>query len=428
MIKKRGWLILACLISLFDFARGQSDGSLVLRTCQDWALAQVPIKGQRSLLEQAAQLKIEELDAQRLPSIYWRAKGTLQSETISLPFVIPGQEEAFSVPLANAQTTLEVQYRIYDGGLTEASQNLEQAKLAKDLQSVEVALYPVKEQVQKVYFGILLLEAQAKVLENTLADLAQRRQNLEAAAQHGVVLPINIRKLEVEAIKLTKKKAELSGERKSLLALLGDLIGRPLSEEVELEVPAVDLVPFNQTSQRPELALLDRQKQILLEQSKLVELKNRPQLSAFLQAGVGYANPLNFFDTDVSPFAIGGLNFQWKIWDGKQVQKRKDWLSIQSQLIENQKENFHYQQNLLDRQYRERAQKLQVIIEQDRQHIRLQNEIIAQVNAQLAQGVITATEYITELNQQTNAQLELALHELQLQEIQVQYLTQKGIW
>ena len=428
MIKKREWLLLACLINLWGFSRGQSDAPITMRACQEWATAQVPLNGQRNLLEQATQLKMQELDAQRLPSIYWRAQGTLQSETVGLPFVLPGQDEAFSVPLANAQTSLEAQYRIYDGGLTDAQQKLEKAKLAKELQAVEVNLYPVKEQVQKVYFGILLLEAQVRVLDNTLADLAQREQNLEAAAEHGVVLPINIRKLEVETIKLTKKKTEMLGERRSLLALLGDLIGRPLSDEVVLAVPSVQLVEFKESSQRPELKLLDQQKQILLEQSKLVEIQNKPQLSAFLQAGVGYANPLNFFDTDVSPFAIGGLNFQWKIWDGKQVQKRKDWLSIQSQLVENQKENLFYQQHLLDRQYQERAEKLRRIIEQDRQHIQLQTEIIAQVNAQLTQGTITATEYITELNQQTNAQLELALHELQLQEVQVQYLTQKGIW
>lgn len=428
MVKKRIWLSWACLIGLLGYIRSQTDDIINLRSCQERAVAEVPIVGQRGLLEQAFQLKIAELEAQRLPSIYWRAKGTLQSETVGLPFVLPGQDEAFSVPHANAQTTLEAQYRIYDGGLTDAQQKLERANLAKDLQAVEVNLYPIKEQVQKVYFGILLLEAQVKVLDNTLVDLSQRAQNLRAAAEHGVVLPINIRKLEVETIKLTKKKTELLGERKSLLALLGDLMGQPLSDEVILEVPSVESVAFKESSQRPELKLLDQQKQILLEQSKLVEVQNKPQLSAFLQAGVGYPNPLNFFDTDLSPFAIGGINFQWKIWDGKQVKKRKDWLSIQSQLVENQKETFNYQQNLLDRQYQQKAEKLRTIILQDRQHIQLQDEIIAQVNAQLTQGVITATEYITELNQQTDAQLELALHELQLQEIQVQYLTQKGIW
>lgn len=420
--------MLSCLISFLGPMHSQSDTSLSLRACQELAIAQVPINNKKELLAQATQVRADELDAQRMPSIYWKAKGTIQSETVSLPFVLPGQDEAFSVPRVNGQTTLEAQYRIYDGGLIDATQRMEYALLAKEVQSIDVALHPVKEQVQKVYFGILLLEAQIKVLDNALGDLTQREENLTAAAEHGVVLPINIKKLQVEAVKLTKKRVELSGERKSLLVLLEDLTGQVFSKEVILQLPEVNLEAFNTASQRPELSLLDRQQQILLEQSKLVEVQNKPQVSAFLQAGLGYANPLNFFDTDLSPFAIGGLNFQWKIWDGKQVQKRKDWLSIQSQLVENQRENFMYQQGLLDRQYEERAQKLSRILEQDRQHIALQNDIIQQVNAQLVQGTITATEYITELNQQTNAQLELALHELQLQEIQIQYLTQKGIW
>jgi len=420
--------MLSCLIGFLGPMHSQSDRSLSLRACQELAIAQVPINSKKGLLEEAAQIKTDGLNAQRLPTIYWKAKGTVQSETVSLPFVLPGQDEAFSVPRINGQTTLDAQYLIYDGGMIDATQRLEYALLAKDVQAIQVALHPVKEQVQKVFFGILLLEAQTKVLDNALADLAQREQNLTAAAEHGVILPINIKKLQVEAVKLNKKRVELNGERNSLLVLLEDLTGQAFPKEVVLQIPEVDLEEFNRASQRPELSLLDRQQQILLEQGKLVEVQNKPQVSAFLQAGLGYANPLNFFDTNLSPFAIAGINFQWKIWDGKQVQKRKDWLSIQSQLVENQRENFMYQQSLLDRQYQERAEKISRILEQDRQHIALQNDIIQQVNAQLSQGTITATEYITELNQHTNAQLELALHELQLQEIQIQYLTQKGIW
>lgn len=402
--------------------------SLQLLECQDLALARYPLQKQKPLLREATQLKIEQLDAQRMPTLDWNAKATYQSETVSLPFTLPGQDESFTVPKFNGQTSLNVNYLLYDGGLLAANKGLQQVVLEKNLQALDVALFPIKEQVQQLYFGILLLRAQDEVLANTLVDLRQRQGNLTAAAKHGVVLAINISKLEVETVKLAKRRLDLKGQQESLLALLGDLIGQSLSVDTPLEAPVLKEVAFTEDSRRPELLLFNQQKALLLEESKLLDIKKKPKVGAFLQAGVGYANPLNFFDTNLSPFAIGGVSFHWNIWDWKQSQKQKDWLSIQSQLIETQAETFQFQQNLLDQQYQKRADAINALMVQDRQLIALQGEILQQVNAQLVQGIITSTEYISELNTQVTVQLELALHELQLKELKVAYLTKKGIW
>lgn len=422
-------LLMTCtLSSLMLTLVAQTDPGLQLSECQDLAIARYPLQKQKPLLREATQLKIEQLDAQRMPTIDWNARATYQSETVSLPFTLPGQEDAFTVPKLNGQSSLNASYLLYDGGLSVASKDLQQLVLEKDLQTLEVALFPIKEQVQQLYFGILLARAQDEVLANTLADLRQRQANLTAAAKHGVVLSINISKLEVEMVKLAKRRLDIQGHEESLLALLGDWIGQPLSVETPLTTPTLTEVTFTEASRRPELSLFQQQKALVLEESKLLEIKRKPKVSAFVQAGVGYANPLNFFDTNLSPFAIGGVNFHWNIWDGKQSQKQKDWLSVQSQLIETQAETFQFQQDLLDQQYQKKADAINALMIQDRQLIALQGEILQQVNAQLTQGVITSTEYISELNTQVNAQLELALHELQLKELKVQYLIKKGIW
>lgn len=422
-------LLMTCILSSVTLTLvAQTEPGLQLSECQDLAIARYPLQKQKPLLREATQLKIEQLDAQRMPTIDWNARATYQSETVSLPFTLPGQEDAFTVPKFNGQSSLNANYLLYDGGLLAANKDLQQLVLEKDLHALEVALFPIKEQVQQLYFGILLRRAQDEVLANTLADLQQRQANLTAAAKHGVVLAINISKLEVEMVKLAKRRLDVQGQEESLLALLGDMIGQPLSVETPLATPSLSEVTFSEDSRRPELHLFDQQKGLLLAESKRLDIKRKPKVSAFIQAGVGYANPLNFFDTNLSPFAIGGVSFHWNIWDGKQSQKQKDWLSVQSQLIETQAETFQFQQDLLDQQYQKKADAINALMIQDRQLITLQEEILQQVNAQLTQGIITSTEYISELNTQVNAQLELALHELQLKELKVQYLIKKGIW
>lgn len=422
-------LLMTCILSSLMLALvAQTGPGLQLSECQDLAIARYPLQKQKPLLREATQLKIEQLDAQRMPTIDWNARATYQSETVSLPFTLPGQEDAFTVPKFNGQSSLDASYLLYDGGLLAANKDLQQLVLEKDLHALDVALFPIKEQVQQLYFGILLRRAQDEVLANTLADLQQRQANLTAAAKHGVVLAINISKLEVEMVKLAKRRLDVQGQEESLLALLGDWIGQPLSVETALATPTLTEVTFGEDSRRPELGLFDQQKALLLAESKLLDIKRTPKVSAFVQAGVGYANPLNFFDTNLSPFAIGGVSFHWNIWDGKQSQKQKDWLSVQSQLIETQAETFQFQQELLDQQYQKKADAINALMIQDRQLIALQGEILQQVNAQLTQGIITSTEYISELNTQVSAQLELALHELQLKELKVQYLIKKGIW
>ncbi|MEZ5040744.1 MAG: TolC family protein [Saprospiraceae bacterium] len=428
MVAKRSLLIIFGYLLAFVLPmRGQSSATLELADCQQLALSRYPLQQQKPLLEQAHRLKLAQLDAQRMPSIFWKAKTTYQSETVSLPFVLPGQDAAFKVPKFNGQTTLEGNYVLYDGGAINANQALQAAMLAKDLQAVEVSLYPVKEQVQQLYFGVLLLRTQDQVLANSIGDLQQRLANLAALEKHGVGLPLNSHKLEVQVLTLEKRRADLQGQEESLLALLGDLMGQTLTAETILAPPSIPAVTFDEGSQRPELSLFSKQKQVILEQSKLIDIQQKPKVSAFLQAGVGYANPLNFFDDNLSPFAIGGIQFQWNIWDGKQGQKQKDWLLVQSQLVDNQAATFEYQQRLLDQQYLKEAQKIATLMVRDKEVIQLQETILQQVNAQLAQGIITSTEYVSELNTQINAKLELALHELQLQQLKVTYLTKKGV-
>lgn len=405
----------------------QQPAVLSLEECQRLVRDYYPALQRLGLNDQVSRLRLEQWDAQRLPSVSWNGKATYQSEAVRVPFQVPGREP-IEQPRFNGQTTLEVNYLVYDGGLSEANKQLEKAQLAATQQSVEVELSQLKERVNRLYFGILLVRAQDSILANTQSDLEARLRTLEAGERHGVVLPSEVSKLRVEILRLGSRREELTGQERSLLASLGAFIHQDLSVGTRLSIPKLPPVGFSEDARRPELALFDRQQQQILAAAPLIEARQRPKVNAFFQGGVGYANPLNFFDTDLSPFAVAGVQFRWNFWDWGQARRDREILTVQSQVIENQRETFLYNLALIDGQYAEEARKTATLIEQDRAIAALQEEIIAQTGAQLEHGVITATEYLTQINAGIQAQLNLRLHELQLAQLKTDYLTQKGIW
>ena len=62
-----------------------------------------------------------------------------------------------------------------------------------------------------------------------------------------------------------------------------------------------------------------------MENSKVLDAKRKPKLFAYGQAGLGYPNPLNFLDSDLAPYALGGLTFIWPLTSGKSTHYQKPY-------------------------------------------------------------------------------------------------------
>jgi len=119
--------------------------------------------------------------------------------------------------------------------------------------------------------------------------------------------------------------------------------------------------------------------------------------------------------------------FNWTFIDWKQSERDRQLLSLQSQLIDNQRAAFEHQIRTSDGQQRKTIATLESSMERDRQIIQLHQEILQQKSAQLQQGVITSSEYILQATALRQARLTLNQHELQLAKIKIDFITQKGL-
>lgn len=417
-------LLIFCCCSLLGF--GQTVSKATLPECYDWAKASFPMMKQQGVAEKLANLKLEQIDLQSRPTITWNAQVTGQSEAISLALPIPNFEPV-NLPLVRGQTTLDANYTIYDGGMLEAQKAIQSADLKVQQQQIEVEFEKVKPQITKAFLGVGLLRQRILILEQGIKSIENKKKTLEVGVANGVVLPSNVKRLQVEILKLESSIQETKGDIHTLFKVLEAWTGKEFDENAELILPEATAEILLKKGDFPEYALFELQKQQILVKENLLDAKGKPKVGAFVQAGVGYPNPLNFFDNSIAPFAIGGVKFQWNFFDWGMTDKERQMLSISTQTIDIQKEAFEKGLSIADESYKAEIEKIENLLPKDKEIIALYDDIIKEMDLQLENGVITSTDYINQLNEQLQAKLQLKLHEVQIEQKRVEYLQHKGL-
>ncbi|MEK7254750.1 MAG: TolC family protein, partial [Bacteroidota bacterium] len=216
-------------------------------------------------------------------------------------------------------------------------------------------------------------------------------------------------------------------DRQALLSVLASLIGQNLDENAKLELPPTQSPITNHQSLRPELALFDLQKQQALASANLIDANWKPKVSAFATTGVGYPDPLNFFDDKISPYFVGGVQFSWKILDWKQADREREQLAVQSQVIDNQKKTFEQTLVHLDGKFAQDLEKLQAQIALDEEIAKLQGDILRQLASQLENGVATATDYLLQSDAELQARLTKEMRLVQAAQVEAAWRVWRGL-
>jgi len=424
----RAFFLFFGLIVLCSRGFTQTSKSIDLRYCYEQARRAHPLADRKGLLREGSRLRQEQIDAGTLPEIHLQSQAQIQSETVDLPLEIPGMDDPVDLPLYSLQSNLELNYQLYDGGLSEARQELETSGLQVQEQEVDVALDRLKERVNRYYFGILSLQVREDILQTNLRNIRNRLRSLRAGVEHGTVLPGQVDQLSVEALRLEADIEAIRSEAGALLRALGRFIEQPLDDSTQLERVALEGFKNGPEIRRAELELFVLQKQEILSRESLITAQWKPKVGAQVRAGLGYPNPLNFFEDELSPFATAGLQFSWPLIDWKQADRDRQLLQVQNALVDNQRRDFVRDIELREIELNERIETLRSRIEREREIVKLQRQILQQAAAQLERGVLTSAEYLEQVNAAIQAELSLEYNRLQLEQTQVNYLTIKGLW
>ena len=135
---------------------------------------------------------------------------------------------------------------------------------------------------------------------------------------------------------------------------------------------------------------------------------------------------LNFLKNDFTLFYTSGIRFNWA-FGGLYTQKNeKKLIEINQKTIELQKETFLLNTNGALKQQQSEVDKLKQLIAKDEEIIALREDIKNAANAQLENGVITANDYLREVNAADQSRQSLITHQIQLLQAQINYQTISG--
>ncbi len=423
---KKPVLTILCAAIALSAALAQERAVLTLREAYTLAEENYPLLKNLPLTEAAYQAEISKLKAARKPGVQLKADASFQSERPQLKGNDP-LPIRIDLPLYSLSSYLEASYALYDGGLNRAQRGQQEAQWRVAQQSLETEQYTLRERINQLFVSYKLNQQQIKMLETTLSDLQARRQALEAGLQYGTVLPSQVNQLRVSELETKARRSDLQYANQGLLAILSGLTGVALDTTTHLVLPALPDPAWVPDLSRPEQVLFQRKKQALLSGEAIISASLRPKVGLFARGGVGYPNPLNFFDNQAAPYGIVGLNFQWNLIHWKKQQYEREALSLQAQQIAHQEETFVFNTNIQTGEYLAQVARLRNQVENDRQIAALQAEVLRQLAAQLEGGVITSTDYLTQSQSELRARQQLELHKMQLVQAQLEFLTDRGL-
>jgi outer membrane protein TolC len=347
-----------------------------------------------------------------LPQLSLNARLTYQSEVTNLPIKIPG----VTIPQLSKdqfQAVLEANQTIWDGGIIRAQKKGIQASTQTEKQKLAVDLYALKERVNQVYFGILLINEQLGQNKILQKDLQTNYDKVTSYMQNGVANQSDLDAIKVEILNAKQQEVSLISIRKSYIQILSAITGLPVDEKTVLEKPILPKSNEKVVNHRPELSLFDAQTNLYDSQKDAVFAGNLPKLGLFVQGGVGKPG-LNMLSNAVSPYYIGGLRLSWNLSGFYSLKNNIVKIELNKKSVDVQKETFLFNNNLINQQQQNEIDRLKSQLKSDDEIISLRNNIRKSAEVKVENGTLSVTDLLREMNAESQAKQAKSLHEIQL--------------
>ncbi|WP_257670044.1 TolC family protein [Parapedobacter tibetensis] len=387
---------------------------LTLAESYTLAIENYPMAKQRNLIARSAVYSIEQANTGYLPQININGQATYQSAVTQIPIQVPG----IDMPsLSKDQYKLygEMNQSLYDAGVTKLQKQATVANASVEEQALEVELHGIKERINQLFFGVLLLDAQLEQNSLLEKDIRAGLEKTNTAIANGTALKSSGSLLEAELLKARQRTVELQTTRKAYVQMLGLFINRQLDENTVFERPESLLV--SQEINRPELGLYTAQQNNIDVENKMLTAKNLPKLGFFLQGGFGRP-ALNMLSNAFEAYYYGGIRLSIPLSGFYTLKKERALLGIRQEAIAVQEETFLFNTDLSLKQQNTELTKYETLLETDNEIIALRTSVKDAALAQLENGVINTADYVREVHAEDNAKLTKILHEIQLLMIQ----------
>ena len=388
-----------------------------LEECQQLARENYPLIKRYELIQQTTEMSISNIAKGWLPQISAVAQATLQSDVMTLPDPLQnmlGQQgyDVKGLKKDQYRVGIDLNQTVFDGGLIANQKQV--AKLQGKVQEAQTDadLYAIRQRVNDIYFGILLLNEKIQLNKDLQTLLSSNLDKLESMLKKGLVMLSDVNTLKAEKLKAKQQETELYASKQSLVRMLAAFIGQDLTDVVK---PA--MVSVQPTNNRPELTLFDNQIKLTNAQEKLINSTLIPRLSVFAQGYYGYPGYDQFdamFNHDWKLNGMIGARLTWNISSLYTNKNDKAKLQAQRNLTETARETFLFNNNLLQIQQNEGIEKYRKLIRDDESIVSLRTQVRQSAESKLAHGIIDTNNLLQEITRENQAKTDMHTHEVQM--------------
>lgn len=411
-------LYLLLVLSLFVCA--QMSAQVTLEECIALAEENYPIISKYDLLEQTKEVNLSNINKGWLPQINVYGQGTVQNDTPSLPESLTNIINQTGTNIAGLN---EWQYRIgadisqniWDGGTSKVHRKIERAEDAERQAAIDVQLYAVRERVEDLYFGILLMDAQIEQVKNMQLLLQSNLDKLRIMQSNGTAMQSDVDMVEAEYLGTVQQLTQAESASQSYRNVLGLFMGKSIVGQKLVKPEA--FIPQDLMPSRPELKYFEKQLQTNEARNASITANMMPKIGLFAQLYYGYTG-FDYFENmmnrNPSFNILAGVKLSWNI--GALYNKKNDRmkLKLSSDNINVERDIFLFNINLQLRSQLDHIDELKAVIKNNDRIVELRTNVRKAAESQLDNGVIDATALLTKLTDEKQARLTAAYHEIQL--------------
>ena len=317
----------------------------------------------------------------------------------------------------------ELDQVVYDGGEIKRQKQLQKTTEAISQQQLETDLYQLKDRINQLFFGVLLVDEQIKQNDLVIKDVQLGYGKTLSSIRNGTAFRSNGDVLQAQVLQDEQQSVNLRASRKAYVDMLALFIGQTVDENTLLvKPPSVNVM---HDINRPELLVYDLQGKNLDAQNKLLSIQTRPKLSLFLQGGV--ARPgLDLLSNNFAGYYIGGIKLTWSTSTFYTLKNSRALIDISRKNLAVEKETFLFNTNLTVKQQDADIGKYAQLLASDDRIIDLRTKVKNTAMAQLENGVITTNDFLIDVNDENQARQNKILHEVQLLMTQYNQQTTTG--
>lgn len=393
-----------------------SPAQITIETCYQKAQENYPLIKKYGLIEKTKNFNISNAEKGYLPQVAISGNASYQSDVTHLPSGLSNLALLDGgIPTMSKDhygITVDVNQTIWDGGRIKAQKEIAQMQGNVEKGNTEVGLYAINQRINGVFFGILLADAELKQSQLYLENLERNFQKINSYHQNGLANQGDVDAVEVNILKAKQTRIQYETTRKTYLEMLSQLIGEELNDSVKLEMPNGNQLATAQIN-RPELKWFDAQINYYKALHKETISDLLPKLGAYMTGG--YGRPaLNMLEDKFKPYYIAGIKLSWNLGALYTHKNREQIIENNIKTVEVDRETFLFNTQLdMHLKNNEIAKYIQQL-KFDDHIIRLRKSIEQISEGKIANGTISGTDLMTDINALQQAEQDKILHEMEM--------------